>query len=192
MLEAAFSEEVRAEGVNSQILELANDHLLVVRVAERRAARRPPLDEVREAVSERYRAQRARELAREQGEALLAQLRAGTSLTALAAAEGLEQVALPALRRDDREQPQELVNAVFQVPRPAAGEIGHAGVPLANGDYVLIELTAVNDGELAARPQAESTELRGTLQRLHGSAELAGVVGSLRQRADVRVNSGNL
>ena len=63
VVQAAFAEEIVDSGRNSELVELAEDHVLVLRVAAHHVPTTKPLDEVREQIREeltRERAQRAR------------------------------------------------------------------------------------------------------------------------------------
>ncbi len=190
VVDAAFAPEVLGEGLNSEVLELADGRLLVLRLGEHKSARQPELAEVRDAVITRYRERRATELARERGAVLLERLRAGASLRELAAETGLEVIEVEGLRRDDTARPLALVRAAFRLPRPAGEGPSVTGVETGSGAYALLQLRAVTPGE----PEAPGDEarLREALARVHGSAELAGVVAGLRSRAAIEINEGNL
>ncbi len=190
VVEAAFAPEVLGEGLNSEILELADGRLLVLRLGERKPARQPDLAEVRDAVLSRYREQRASELARERGAALLERLVAGASLQELAAETGVEPVAVAGMRRDDTARPLAIVRAAFRLPSPGGAAPSVTGVETGSGGYALVELNAVIPGE----PEAAGDEarLREALSRVQGSAELAGVVSGVRGRATVEINQDNL
>ncbi|MDX1592683.1 MAG: SurA N-terminal domain-containing protein [Gammaproteobacteria bacterium] len=190
VLAAAFSPEVLDEGLNSQVLELGDGRLLVLRLAERKAARVPELDEIRDAVEERYRQERASELARERGEELLERLRSGGSLEALAAEADLEAVEVEGMRRDATAQPLAVVRTAFRLPRPAEGSVSATGVETGTGAYALILLRGVEAGEPDS--QVDETRLREALARVHASSEMAGVVDGVRSRASIEINQENL
>jgi len=190
VLDAAFAPEVLGEGLNSGVLELADGRLLVLRLGQRKPARQPELEEVRAAVVARYQEQRARELARERGQQLLARLRAGATLEAVAAEAGLETVEVSGMTRDDTARPLPLVRAAFRLPRPAATGPSVAGVELDDGGYALLQLLAVEAG--TPETAADEARLREALARVQGTGELAGVVSGVRQRASVVINEENL
>ncbi len=190
VLEAAFSAEVLGEGLNSEVLELTDGRLLVLRLGERKPARQPELAEVRDAVLARYLEQRASELAREQGTALLERLVAGASLQELAEETGLEPVVVNGMRRDDTARPLAIVRAAFRLPSPGGAGPSVTGVESGSGGYALVELNAVLPGE--AEAAGDEARLRQALARVQGSAELAGVVDGVRGRASVEINEDNL
>ena len=63
VVQAAFAEEIVDSGRNSELVELAEDHVLVLRVAAHHVPTTKPLDEVREQIREELRARARRELA---------------------------------------------------------------------------------------------------------------------------------
>jgi peptidyl-prolyl cis-trans isomerase D len=190
VLDAAFAPEVLGEGLNSEVLELADGRLLVLRLGQRKPARQPELEEVRAAVVARYQEQRARELARERGRELLARLRAGATLEDVAAEAGLETVEVSGMTRDDTARPLPLVRAAFRLPRPVAAGPSVTGVELDDGGYALLQLRAVEAG--TPETAADEARLREALARVQGTSELAGVVSGVRQRATVVINEENL
>lgn len=190
VLETAFSPEVLGEGLNSEVLELADGRLLVLRLGQRQPARQPELDEVRAEVVASYQQQRARELARERGQQLLARLRAGESLDAIASEAGLETVTVSGMTRDDSTRPLPLVRAAFRLPRPGAAGPSVTGVELDDGGYALLRLRAVEAG--VPETAADEARLREALARVQGTSELAGVVAGMRQRAAIVINEENL
>lgn len=190
VVEAAFSPEVLGEGLNSEVLELVDGRLMVLRVGERKPARQPELAEVREAVLARYRAQRASALARERGMELLEQRLAGATLESLAEQGGFDTVSVDGMSRDDTARPLAIVRAAFRLPNPSGDAPSVTGVEIGNGAYALLQLDAVLPGEPAAG--GDELRLREALARVHGTAELAGVVEGVRGRASIEINEDNL
>ncbi len=190
VLEAAFSPDVLGEGLNSEVLELVDGRLLVLRQGEHKVARQPELGEVREAVVDYYQETRAGELARERGSELLVRLRGGEALEAIAAEAGLETIEVTGMGRDDALRPLPIVRAAFRLPRPVGGTPGVAGVELEDGGYALLQLNGVEAGDPEA-PEDEA-RLREALARVQGSAELAGVMIGVRSRATIKINEENL
>jgi len=190
VLEAAFSPEVLGEGLNSEVLELADGRLLVLRLGEHKAARQLELGEIRDAVVASYQEMRAGELALERGSELLVRLRGGERLNALATEAGLETVEVSGMGRDDTLRPLSIVRAAFRLPRPGGSGSSVTGVELEDGGYALVQLLGVEAG-VPETPEDE-TRLREALTRVQGSAELAGVMTGIRSRAAVDINADNL
>ncbi|MCA1805737.1 MAG: hypothetical protein LC646_10470 [Xanthomonadaceae bacterium] len=71
------------------------------------------------------------------------------------------------------------------MPRPAEGETSRSGLFLDNGDYVVIRLNRVRDGDAAQMTDAERQQLRQGLMSLYGAAEVNALLRELRASAKV-------
>lgn len=187
LLNAAFSDDVLHQGLNSELIEISPQQMVVLRVDGHKESAVKPFEEVRDELIDNLHKEAAAEKAKEKGDALLAELKAGNrTLVELAAEMELEPVREELAQRNSP-APREVSNAVFRLPRPQ-GEAtrGYGSTVLGNGDYVLIALEAVEDGEVAEdAPQRKA--LGSGLARSMGSAEFQHLIKNLRQSADVRI-----
>jgi peptidyl-prolyl cis-trans isomerase D len=158
IVQAAFSDEVLVERQNSQSLQVDEQSVVVLRVADHQPALERPLEEVRGEIVARLREDRAREAAAEAAKALARRVEAGESLATAAGTEGLQASTVPALTRTGPSNPTstplapEMLRAFFQVRRPAADGKPVAGTAtLANGDQVVFEVTAARAGNAEAQ-----------------------------------------
>lgn len=140
LIEAAFSEEVLEEGANSHALELDADTVVVLRVQEHHKPERMAFETVAESIAAELKLDKAASLSREQGEVMLTELREGNS-----SSQGWERFEA-ATRMQDEVDP-EVLQAVFRMPRPADAQPEYAGLSLADGSYVLLELKGVSTAE---------------------------------------------
>lgn len=189
---AAFSPEVLEDGYNSETLELGGDRVVVLRVEERDPSRQRALDEVRAEIVATLRAEAAREEARALGRELIAELRAGADAETLAAAHELQWTQRSVLARDTDAVPRELAEAVFAMPRPAAGEVAYDGVATASGDFVVLALHEVVDGRPEEATPEQRRAVRTALLREHGQRAFEAYVRALREGADIVVREENL
>lgn len=184
---AAFSEDVLQQGQNSELLELGPESLLVLRVAEHQVTRSRDLAEVRDQVVEALRQEQASAAAKVAGEQALADVQAGTAIAVLAADTGWPLTADVEAARSQEDVPLEVRDLAFRLPRPAAGAPQLAGVQLANGDYAVLAVTAVQDGATEPLGDTGRQLLAGQLGALYGRMQFAGLLTSLRQGADVSI-----
>ncbi len=187
VIKAAFSDMVLAEGKNSDPIELAEDHMVVVRVREHRPATRKPLESVRGEVVEAILEQRARVTAKSNGMALLDQIQSGELGTDAAA----ENVALQwsdveQIDRADKALSPEVIARAFQI-KPLAGQKRYAGTELRSGGYVLIELLAVEEGNLDAMDEKRVETLRRELADRNVKSHYQSYIASLRNQAEIMV-----
>ena len=80
VLAAAYSEDVLKDGNNSEVLELASDHFIVINVVEHRPPAARPFAEVKAAIMTQLTAEQSTELALKLSEDYMAALSSGTSL----------------------------------------------------------------------------------------------------------------
>jgi peptidyl-prolyl cis-trans isomerase D len=192
VIDAAFSDEVLNQGFNSQPIEIGEHDVAVVRVREHQKAAVKPLDEVRETVRKDLVSERAQVRAREQGEAALAKLREGSMPADVAKETDVEIHDAGTLGRSDRGLNPTLLGKAFELPRPSDSRPSYGNAQLVNGDYAVIIVSAVEDGDPQAVDEAMRQNIRRSLASARGSAEFQALVQALKAEADITINQDNL
>jgi len=188
VIEAAFSEDVLLNGNNSAPLEIAPDHIVVIRVLEHQEASQQSLEEVRADVERLARDQKARDLAAARGKELLAELTAGeTTLDDVAAAEKLTSLKTGLILRNATEPAREIVTAAFSLQTPDEGETVYDGLATRSGDYVIIALEQIKEGSISDLPETARQQAWRGLSRLQGEAEMAAVMTDLKDQAVIDI-----
>jgi peptidyl-prolyl cis-trans isomerase D len=192
IVEAAFSEDVLLNGNNSAPVEIGPDHVVVIRILEHQEATQQPLDEVRAAVEQLARDSKARELAEARGRELLDSLKAGeTTLDTVAAAENLAANTTELILRNASEPAPEIVNAAFSLQAPNEGETVYDGHSTRSGDYVIIALQQIKEGNLSDLPESARKQAWAALSRLQGETEMAVVMSALKEQAVIQIPSSS-
>ena len=187
VFDAAFSPEVLEERGNSEVLDLGDDRAVVLRVKEHRPAERRKLDELRSEIVSTIQSEKAKTMTEERGKALLKRLQDGEDRAKLAAAEKLEWKDVPDLgRRTDQVDPA-LRHSAFRLPRPAGTGPSYGGVALDSGDYALIAVLGVTDGDPAKLTDKERQDTRERLQRAASDAAWQDFIAGLRANADIAI-----
>jgi peptidyl-prolyl cis-trans isomerase D len=187
VFDAAFSPEVLEERGNSEVLDLGDEHAVVLRVKEHRPAERRKLDEVRSEILSTIQSEKAKAMTEERGKALLKRLQDGEDRAKLAAAEKLEWKDVPDLgRRTDQVDPA-VRHSAFRLPRPAGTGPSYGGVALDGGDYALIAVLGVTDGDPAKLTDKERQDTRERLQRAASDTAWQDFIAGLRANADVAI-----
>jgi peptidyl-prolyl cis-trans isomerase D len=177
LLDAVFgNDNVRSGRNNTDAIEVGPNQLAAAHVTKYQAARTMPLAEVRERVRERVVATRAGELARKDGEAKLAQLKAGDATAALP-----EKTTLS--RQERQNMPPQAIDAVLRantdkLPAPVGVDLGELGYLVARIDAVLPREAAPDEASRQQYGQAwSSAETRAYLEALKQryKTELRGV-----------------
>jgi peptidyl-prolyl cis-trans isomerase D len=186
--EAAFSDDVLQNRYNSPVVEINEDRLVVVHLKDHQQATLQTLDEVRDQVEESVRKVKTSALLHEKGQRLLADLRTGSAdLAALAEAEGLEPGSTGLLLRNSATPSRVLVTRAFALPRPAPDSPIYEGTQLPNGDYVLLELQEVQEGNYDELPEAERKQVWRSLNEIQGTSEMQMVLSELKAQADIQL-----
>jgi peptidyl-prolyl cis-trans isomerase D len=186
VIAAAFSEEVRGEGRNSDPVDLGAEHTLVLRVVAYEEPRPRSLDEVRNEVREHIVAQKSAAAARTRADALLGQARAGAALDTLAKEAGSAYERVAALPRRGGEAPDAVARKAFAMPRPAPDKPSYAVTEIGNGDAAVVGLYGVADGEQDA-DGSQAAGLRAALGAQAGAQDLVGYRAALQGRAKLKV-----
>ncbi len=188
IIEAAFSEDVLLNGNNSAPVEIAPDHVTVIRVLEHQEAAQQTLEQVRDDVEQLARNRKARELAETRGKELLAGLNAGgTTLDGIAAAEKVDINSTGLILRNATEPAREIVSTAFSLKAPGEGETVYDGRSTRSGDYVIIALEQIKEGNLSELPETARQQAWRGLSRLQGEAEMAAVMTAIKDRAVIHI-----
>ena len=192
ILDAAFSEDVLEAGNNSEVIEVEPNHVLVVRVDEHRDARQKELSEVHEDILAILRTRSAGTKTRELGEKLVEGMRLGASLKKVAEDNALEIVEAGMVSRSDKELDPEIKAETFRMPLPENGRPSVTGLSLANGDYALLEVTEVKDGDPAQLAEGMREQFKGRLEQMYGQSEFTALLADLKSRASIETHLEDL
>ena len=190
----AFSEEVLNEGRNSQLIELSDTHVLVLRMAEHIPVKQQPLSDVAGQVKMRLMNEKVAEKIKADSVVIQKQLRAGKQAEKLAQSMKAEwkPVGLVSRIPDDADKtldPQ-IRNALFKMPRVIKGEKVYRDILLANGDGAVLILSAVVDGGSYAAENKLNEQRK--LIGIYGKAIQSAWMTELRNNADVSSNLESL
>jgi len=185
VVDAAFSGEVLETGNNSDPIELGDNQLIVLRILDHEAAEPQPLESVKDSVAEKLRNEKAREITVQQGDALLNELRSGKSLADIASERKLELKATGLIGRNANEPAGRIVSEAFLLPQPAEQAVSTTGFTLDSGDYVLLQLEEIKDGDISTLSQADQLNVRKELDRIIGATEVSAYTDQLKNRATV-------
>lgn len=186
---AAFSDEVLLERHNSEAIEVSAEHVLVLRVAEHEVSLLRPLDQVQQEIVDQLKTKAASELALNKGREILAALSKGDDFEPLAAAAGLKIISANSVDRRSSEIPSAMNSALFRLPKPVDGGKSFGESVLPNGDFAVLVLTKVEDGNPKdAEAIGGIDAVKSALQRSRGQSYYQHMVETLQKRADIVIN----
>jgi len=186
VMEAVLAEDVLTGGNNSGVIEIAPNHVVVARVLERKAESQLALDTVRETIQNNLRQQAMRDMVSKQGAEWLKQLNSGATLESIATDIKAEVQDAGFISRADSKHDRQIIAETFRMPRVADKAVASAGASLANGDYVLMQVSEVRDGNLSGLDDAAKATFQQNLEQLYGSLESAALLGQLKAKAEIK------
>lgn len=178
VLVSAFSAELIEDAVNSEVIDLGNNHLMVVRVAEHEPERTKSLEEVREQIQQTLSAQGAQQAARDWALEVKTALNDGEDADVKLAALELSWEEKQGVTRNDATLSQTIVEALFKL-----SVADTSVVDLVTGDISLVQLTQVNSAADANAQQL--TSLQNRLASSKSQMLYSAVVESLKAQADI-------
>ncbi|MDV5389735.1 peptidylprolyl isomerase [Shewanella sp. DNRA4] len=173
VVKAAFSDSVMRQGLNSEVIELEPNHVVVIRMKEHHDAGTMPLAEVKADIAERLKQDQANAAARAKAEELMAQVKAGAADVSL--------IAKAKLGRGAQDLDAAIVTKTFQMPTPSAAPVVDT-VALANG-YAVIALDKVNAAESISDELVNALKQR--LNAQYSEADYRGLIESLKANAKI-------
>lgn len=174
VMQAILSPEVKEDGLNSEVIEVAPEHVIVVRVEDTRDETVLPLEDVREQVTTALAKVKGEQSAIELADNLVAELKKGNK--DLMTENGL---AFSDLENIDRSSP--LADVVFSMKKPNEGEVEFAQAKDFNGDVVVVELTKVKSDDNTQYNEQISTQLT----QMNAQQDLSGLINILRKTIDI-------
>ncbi len=153
VLEAAFSDLVLQDNMNSDIIELNDSEALVLRLNTYQEANVKPLAEVQAQIKTILVAQKATDKAQSTMKELLVQFKAGNDITEQLTKNYVSFTTKENVARYSADLDQSIVREAFVLPHPAEGIISASTVALSNGDLALVEVQAVKVNDAVANPQ---------------------------------------
>lgn len=175
---AAFSSDVLG-GMNSELLEVDRNHVVVVRVKEHQQAGTLEFAEVKPAIEARLKQQKANEIARDKAQEYMVKLKEGNADIALQSRANLG--------RFTQDVDSALVSKAFQMAKAKEG-LSVDTVSLATG-YAVVVLDAIHDTESAPADQVAAIKQR--LNSQFGENDYRAVIDMLKAKAEIIYPEGD-
>ena len=177
LLEVLFTDDAIKNKRNTEAVEIAANTLISARIVEYKPAALQPFEEVKAAIEQLLTAREAQKLAREDGEARLAALKAGEDKQSWGPNRRVS-------RMDARQLPPQAVQPLFRLRTEKLP--AYLGVELPEAGYALYRLNAVEVG--GGIDEVRRRGLIGQLRSLAAQEELQMYLEALRSRYKVEIN----
>ncbi len=179
----SFSSELIDEQVNSELIELSDNMLMVVRVAEHKPQRTRGLDEVRAQITNELKQEKAQAQALEYAQSIQDAMFNGDDLDELLAQHSLTWTSHNDLGRASADIPREMLEALFSLSDDATNNT--SVVTLANANVGLVKLTSVLPADTFEESALQTTEQR--LANTRTQQTFQNFVDALRAKAEVQI-----
>ena len=188
VISAAFSEDVLNKRYNSELLELADGQVAVIRVVEFQEAKIQAEDAVADSIRGLLAQQKSAEQSAKQGLALVGKLKnAVNDFAAVASEHGHSVESSGELLRDDNSLAPQILSHVFSMPAPEDDQPVIDGIQLSDGRYAVVRLNRLVEPKSTIE-QSEWISMQGK----YGRREMTAMLKALRENGDVRINAENM
>jgi peptidyl-prolyl cis-trans isomerase D len=184
---AAFSEMVVDEGHNSEIVELADGRIAVVRLAQHENSREQPFNEVESLIRDSLVQQKVRELAKARAEEIVSKIEQGEGLEALQSEYSITWQKVDGATRQSTDLSRTVISTAFEMPKPAEGANNVQKVSLPNGDQEIVVLNSVKEGKYSLT-ESEALRAKTSAGQQFGSQDFNSYIASLKDSAEIQIH----
>jgi peptidyl-prolyl cis-trans isomerase D len=192
LVDAAFSDEVLKNGYNSEPIEIGENHVVVLRMKEHQEAAQKQLAEVKDQIVQQLLNEKAGERVKETGASLIKRLMAGESMDVIAQELKLQWQQAGEIGRSGGSTPSVIASQAFRLQKPAEYKPSFGNAAMQNGDFALIAVSKVIDGDTTSLDQAARQALRQRIANLRGAAADDALIATLKADAKVSIKSDDL
>lgn len=189
IVNVAFNDEVLVEGLNSTVIELSDTHLVVIHKKEHVLTTQLPFENVSTEIKSILKSQRAEDKAIEMGKAILDELQSGVDAAPLFSEGQWYEAGI--IERSETALDRDILEQTYAMKKPKDAAEYH-GFTTSQGNYVIVKLMAVIDGDIAQMTAQDRGGLSSYLAKHHGDSELNAFLESLKAEADIDVSSDYL
>lgn len=179
----AFSAELIEDRVNSELLQVADDKVMVVRVVEHNPERTKTLEEVKASIESALRADKAQLAAMQWAQTLQSKMFAGEDVQTMLDEKSLSWEVFNQLSRRTTEVAPEFVEATFALSTEPQNN--SSVVTLSNGNVGIVKLDAVNAVTEVSPEQISSAQQQFVGQ--YAQRTYQNFVEALRSNAEIKI-----
>ncbi|MFW2569518.1 SurA N-terminal domain-containing protein [Legionella sp. 29fVS95] len=181
VVNAAFSHDVLELGNNSEPVQLDNDSVVVIRVNKHIPAAKKSLAQVSDAITKKLALQEAGKRAKQLGIELLSNKEEVGAQDKLMQTNQLQWQEVDKATRDTDKADATVNDLAFSLPRTNSRD----GRSLSNGDYVIVRLKKINDGQLSLLDKEQQASLAQQIEANYGLMDYDLYVNNLVHKAKI-------
>lgn len=179
----AFSVPIISEQLNSEVINIDDNHAIVLRMVDYRPSEVKPLGEVRDQIQNILITEQREDKLKEMAEKSFAALNKGDTLIKVSEIIGADVSDEASISRDDKNTDSNVVSELFRIPKPTANAT-YSMVKTLSGGYAVIALSAVTTSTL----DKDGPSVAGNEEEKIGRSEYTVWLLALRERANVTIN----
>ncbi|MBD1575522.1 peptidylprolyl isomerase [Vibrio sp. S11_S32] len=174
VLKALKSSDVKNEGLNSSVIEIAPEHVVVVRIEDKRSETVLPFEQVKPQLEQAVAASKGEQEALSTAQKMVKSLKAGDDSVLSA-----QNVSFGKSQTIDRRSP--LAVNVYAMPHPAGDKPVYGQSRDQQGNIVVVKLNKVTTNDNAQFAQQISNQLL----QMNNQQDLAAIIASLRETTSI-------
>ncbi len=189
VISAAFSNPVLTDGQNSDVIEISNEHVVVIRLAEYQAASLLEFESVKADVTRAVVNDQADKLLAADAEKLVMALQQGGDVETIAkTSKNTWQILLATTRNNPKVTSERAVlNHAFTLPSVSEGERAIDSLRLANGDVAILAVDNIQQGSVDSLNDAEKQGITQYMGRAKASELFQAWQQALQEQADIDI-----
>ncbi len=180
-INAAFSHDVLALGNNSDPIQLDNETVVVLRIYKHFTAAERTLADVRLVIEQKLASKKMKALARQFGKQFIGMNQNQEEQDKLVSEYGLKWTSIPGASRDTDTASASINEMAFNLPRVGA----KVGRSLISGDYVIVHLQKINDGNLNTLDKEQIASITQQIETNYGMMDYDLYVNDLMSQAKI-------
>ena len=192
VLTASFADDVLVNGHNSEVLEISDDEVLVLRVIDHHAESVLPLAEVRDQVVNDIKFKQGSALTEKIGKEILADLHSGKSFDDIAAARHIEWKNADGVTRSDLTVNRSILRTAFRMGKSQNNTPLYGSVAMGTGDYAVIAMLGTHDPDPGSIKDDEIKNIQRQLQTIRIGISWQEYLADLRRKAKIQIFSDKI
>ena len=191
IISKSFDPELIRSRNNSDVIELSDNHIVVLRVIEHKKPAAKSLEDVRDEVIASIRLKLAREKINETGDRIVAELKSGVNPESVISYSGIEWTTTEKVKRDDMFINRAILRSIFEAGKPNSNEPIITSQRLGSGDYAIIVILNAYDETLEVDEELKKiTDLK--LRRMLSTNEWRDLLRDARNNTNIRIFNENI
>ncbi|KTD20544.1 peptidyl-prolyl cis-trans isomerase D [Legionella lansingensis] len=181
VINAAFSHDVLELGNNSEPIQLDNDSVIVLRVNKQIPASKKPLAEVKQTIANKLALKQAEQQAKQLGSNLLSAKTDAQAQEKLLQENQLQWQQVEQATRDTDKADAAINDLAFSLAKVSSQN----GRSLRNGDYVIVHLRKISDGQFEQLDREQQASIAQQIESSYGVMDYDLYVNNLVNKAKI-------